>query len=259
MAGIDRATFNDYAEAEHQAEAPLQQQHTTSLSNSSDSDGQQVSSHSRSKGLANVRRFSEKLKSRAKRKTTNIFQSPKQSQVRQHQIAPILAPAPSSENDDDRLFNAVPEHTGPQAKDLFHHPVDTVQSVMHGASGEKMASVMDNQSIAHGADVNLVRAHDKVGSTDDGEDRHLAIRELQELKKARQDTYVRWTMDRHVLKVRRMPPHDSPRPQKKDFTVPNQNGLAQIQWAQYGQHVRYAFNSANSTSSCSLRNLKRLL
>ena len=254
MAGIDRAALNVYAQPEHHGVSPSIEQRTPSLPSSSDSDEQQT----KTKGLANVRRLSGKVKSRVKTKTTKIFQSSKDTQVQQHQTARVLAPAPSTENDDDRLFDPVPEHKGPKAKDLLHHPMDTVQSVMHGASGEKMAAVMDNQSMAHGADVNLVRAHDKVSSADDEENRHLAIRELQDLKKARQDTYVRWTMDRHVLKVRRIPPGGLPRPQKKDFTVADQKGIAQVQWARYGQHVRHAFNSAYSIPSYPVRTLKRL-
>ena len=131
----------------------------------------------------------------------------------------------------------MPEHTGPNVKDLLHNPVDTVSSLVSGASGAKVADVMDNQVIAHGADVNLVRVYDSVSDASNKEERHSALEQLEDLKKARQDQYVRWTMDRHVLKVRRIPPFNLQRPQKKDFKMGDQKEEGQINWALYSQHV----------------------
>lgn len=128
---------------------------------------------------------------------------------------PTLAPAAAHDGDDERLFHPAPEHKGPQVKELLHNPVDTVFSLLHGASGAKMADVVDSQVIAHGANVNLVRVYDKAADTDNKDERQLALKDLEDLKKARQDQYVRWTMDRHVLKVRRIPPLNLQRPQKK--------------------------------------------
>ena len=101
-----------------------------------------------------------------------------------------------------------------------------------------MADVVDSQVIAHGANVNLVRVYDKAADTDNKDERQLALKEWEDLKNARQDRYVRWTMDRHVLKVRRIPPLNLQRPQKKDFRIRDQKEEDQISWAIYGEHVR---------------------
>lgn len=50
-----------------------------------------------------------------------------------------------------------------------------------------MADVVDSQVIAHGANVNLVRVYDKAADTDNKDERQLALKELEDLKKARQD------------------------------------------------------------------------
>lgn len=101
-----------------------------------------------------------------------------------------------------------------------------------------MADVVDSQVIALGANVNLVRVYDKAADTDNKDERQLALKELEDLKKARQGQYVRWTIDRHVLKVRRIPPLNLQRPQKKDFRIRDQKEEDQINWAMYGEHVR---------------------
>lgn len=238
--GLDRAAYNVYDEAEHRLVEPIQEQCQTSRSDCSDIGDDQDDTNASPRGFANVRRVSEKVRSKAKAKTIKILHpSTKQHTSPESLPAPALAPAPAATADNDRLYNPLPEHKGPQAKDLLHHPVDTVSSLLHGASGAKMAEVMDNQTIAHGANVNLVRAHDRVASAESKEEKHSAVDDLEGLKKARQDTYVRWTMDRHVLKVRRIPPLQLPRPNKKDYTVGKEKGKGPVNWAMYGQDVGY--------------------
>ncbi len=236
--GIDRAAYNVYDEAERHLVEPIQEQCQTSRSDSSDIGDEQDDTNASPRSFANVRRVSEKVRSKAKAKTNKILHpSAKQHTSPKSPPAPPLAPAPAATADNDRLYNPLPVHQGPQAKELLRHPIQTVSSVLHGASGAKMAEVMDNQTIAHGANVNLVRAHDKVASTENKEEKQSAVDDLEGLKKARQDTYVRWTMDRHVLKVRRIPPLQLPRPNKKDYTLGEKKGKGPVNWAMYGQDV----------------------
>lgn len=86
--------------------------------------------------------------------------------------------------------------------------------------------------------MNLVRVFDRLASAENREDQHMALDDLGKLKKARQDQYVRWTMDRHVLKVRRIAPCNIQLPQKGDYCTVDENGQGHINWAAYGQHVR---------------------
>lgn len=249
--GLDRASFNAYDAADRHIIAPLQEHapsHSSSHSDDSDinDDHGDVSTSPRS--FANVRRVSAKVRSKVKTKTHKILHTSHEQQAPQLPTAPALAPAPNHDADDDRLFHPPPEHKGPQVKDLLHNPVDTVSSMLHGASGAKMAAVMDNQVIAHGADVNLVRVYDKIVDADNKEEEQSALGELEGLKKARQDQFVRWTMDRHVLKVRRLPPLNLQPPQKKDFKMGDQNEEGQVNWVTYSQHVRSLFNTQRSIS-----------
>ena len=238
--GLDRASFNVYDKADRHIIAPLQEHAPSPGSSNSDGDdidGDRGEASTSPRSFANVRRVSAKVKSKVKTKTHSILHTSHQQHALQLPTAPTLAPGPIHDRDDDRLFHPVPEHTGPNVKDLLHNPVDTVSSLVSGASGAKVADVMDNQVIAHGADVNLVRVYDSVSDASNKEERHSALEQLEDLKKARQDQYVRWTMDRHVLKVRRIPPFNLQRPQKKDFKMGDQKEEGQINWALYSQHV----------------------
>ena len=244
--GLDRATFNVYDEADRHIIHPLQEHvHSPSSSDNDDDDDigeDQEDNKSNSRSFANVRRVSAKVRSKVKIKTHKILHTSHDHDASKSPTAPTLAPAATHDGDDDRLFHPVPEHKEPQVKDFLHSPVETVSSLLHGASGEKMAAVMDNQVIAHGANVNMVRAYDKVADADDKEHKDSALEELEDLKKTRQDQYVRWTMDRHVLKVRRIPPLNIQRPQMKDFRTSDQKQAGQVDWAMYGQHVRTIFD-----------------
>lgn len=255
--GVDRVAYNVYDEAEHHLVAPIHEQCQASRSDSSDIDDDQEDTNASPRSFAKVRRVSERVRSKAKAKTKKtLHPSAKQYTSPVPLPAPALAPAPATTADNDRLYNPLPEHKGPQAKDLLQHPIDTVSSVLHGASGAKMAEVMDNQTIAHGADVNLVRAHDKVATAENKEEKQSAMDDLEGLKKARQDTYVRWTMDRHVLKVRRIPPLELRRPNTKDYTVRDEKGIGAVNWVQYYQDVGHLLVIRSVTLAVSSSRLK---
>ena len=238
--GLDRAPFKVYEQAEHHIVAQLQADGFDEQARSGDAqETRSLDNPTRRERLAN---FSNKMRANVKTHTKEIFHpnteghSPSKSPA-----APLLAPPPSNSTDDDRLYNPLPEYKGMQAKDLLHHPIDTVQSALHGASGAKFAQVMDNQVIAHGANVGLVRAWDKLGSARGEEERNDLIDQVDILKKERQDAYVRWTMDRHVLKVRQDPPRTMERPRREDYRKPDTRGRMELNWAEYGQQVRYLF------------------
>ena len=240
--GLDRASFNVYDKADRPS---------SSSSHSDDhfTDADQVQADAPPASFANVRRVSAKVRSKLKNQTHKILHTSNRQHTPHSSTAPALAPTTAHDGDDDRLFHSVPEHRGPQVKDLLDHPIETVSSLLHGASGAKAAEILDNQTIAHGADVKLVRAYEKAVDASDKEEQQSALAELDDLKKARQDQYVRWTMDRHVLKVRRIPPFNIKRPQKTDFIMRDQTNEGQINWAVYSQHV-CAFLTLQSTTSC---------
>ena len=109
----------------------------------------------------------------------------------------------------------------------------------HGASGAKFAEALDNQVIAHGAEVRIVRAYDNVKSAESEDAKTSALEDLESLKKERQDAFVRWTFDRHVLKVRQVPPRTTTRPKQEDYKSQQEGGKAQMHWLDYGHNVRH--------------------
>ena len=237
--GLDRAAFNVYEQAERHVVAKSQASGFDEQEDSGDSH-ENASSHTDSSHR--LAKFPEKFRAKAKAKTKELFHPARENHAPSSlPAAPYLAPYPSNSTDDDRLYNPLPEHKGMQAKDLIRNPISTVQSALHGASGAKFAQVMDNQVIAHGANVGLVRAWDKSESAQNKEEKNDAIDKVETLKKERQDSYVRWTMDRHVLKVRQDPPRTLERPRKEDYRKADREGKMEVQWASYGRQVGYLF------------------
>ncbi len=152
--------------------------------------------------------------------------------------APVLAPVPESAQDDDRLVedNRQPEH--PPLKEMIKNPISTVQGVMRSGGAQKAAQTMHNTAISHGADVKLVKAHDKLESTESGSEKQDAEQELTDLKQDRQALFVRWTLDQHLRDVRVTPPKSIEWKSRSDFVVINEQGKEDMQWISYGQHVR---------------------
>lgn len=230
---LDRSTFNVYEQAQRHLVDPVSADQAQQPTESSDNGENELAD-----SPSRLKQFSQKLQSKASAKKERLLHPSREQHAPKDSISvTTLAPAPSNVSDEDRLYKSLPEHKGIQAKDLLHHPVDTVQSALHGASGAKFAAVMDNQVIAHGADVGLVRAYDKLGDAKNEEQKYEAFEEFEAIKKGRQDAYVRWTMDRHVLKVRQDPPRSLEWPQKDDYRTKNKAGNISFRWANYAHQV----------------------
>lgn len=231
--GLDRAAFKVYAHAERHLASPLLDKREEAASPISPEEHGQNKADQFSRN--NLRRISDKVKT----KTGEIFHPRhKKQKSLESTTVPTLAPPPSKTDDDDRMFNPAPEQKGPDFKEVVKHPIDTIQSAMHGASGAKFAEALDNQVIAHGAEVKIVRAYDDVKSAETEEAKTTAMGNLEDLKKERQDAFVRWTIDRHVLKVRQVPPRTISQPRREDYKSSNKDGEKTVQWLEYGHDVR---------------------
>ena len=229
--GLDRADFKTYNHADRHLEMPLQ---------GTRSDDSICGDHTEEQPCANPSkacRAADKFRHSIKSKTEQLFHHQPDSAPSTSPALPTLAPPSSSEADDDRMFHDAPEQKGPSFKEVLHNPVSTVQSALHGASGAKFAETMDNQVIAHGAEVRLVHAYDEVLAAGNEKDKADTMNNLEDLKKTRQDQFVRWTLDRHVLKVRRVPPRTTSLPRRHDFKVKDDHGLAKMQWMDFSHHV----------------------
>ncbi|KAL8760559.1 MAG: hypothetical protein Q9184_003254 [Pyrenodesmia sp. 2 TL-2023] len=228
--GLDRAAFNVYAQADRHLVAPLHEKEV----DQEESKRTSKSEDSNLTGLNNLRRISDKVKT----KTDKIFHPRhRKSKSADTTVVPTLAPAPSKADDDNRMYNAAPEQKGPDFKEVVKNPISSVQSALHGASGAKFANALDNPVIAHGAEVKIVRAYDNVMSAETDNAKVPALEDLESLKKQRQDAFVRWTLDRHVLKIRQVPTCTTTQPRKKDYTSKTEEGKAEMQWTNYGHDL----------------------
>ncbi|KAL8869908.1 MAG: hypothetical protein Q9174_003920 [Haloplaca sp. 1 TL-2023] len=179
---LDRATFGTYHLTPTQGDLPDEP-----LCNSIGTKQPSVEVERESR----LRQFSQKLKG-VKHNANNIIHHSIRNTSRSPAVptASTLAPLPAEEAEDDRLFYDAPEQEGPNFKEVLKNPVSTVQSALHGASGAKFAETMDNQVIAHGAEVRIVRAYDKVLGATSKEAHVKAVDNLEDLKKARQDAFL---------------------------------------------------------------------
>ena len=238
--GLDRAAFNVYDQPERHVAARLD---TSGFIRETEVDDNHEASSSRLGSPSRAAHFAERLRTKLKSRTEDLVHpTPENHSPSDSIAAPCLAPLPSNSIDEDRLYHSLPEHKGLQAKDLIRNPISTVQSALHGASGAKFAQVADNQVVTHGENVGLVRAWDKLESAQNEKEKNDAVDELGSLKRERQDAYVRWTMDRHVMKVRQAPPRVLERPRRQDYRKADQEGKVEFQWADYGQQVRNLFD-----------------
>ncbi|KAL8875742.1 MAG: hypothetical protein Q9192_008997, partial [Flavoplaca navasiana] len=117
---------------------------------------------------------------------------------------------------------------------VVKHPVSTVQPVFHGVSGTVFVEIMENQVLVYGAEVRLVRAYDDLFDANSKRDE---TKSANNLKKFIQDSFVRWTLDRHMLMVRRVTPHTTSWPKLSDSKTKSDKGRKRNQWVDYGHHL----------------------
>lgn len=152
--------------------------------------------------------------------------------------APVLAPPASSARDNDRFFTSIPEKPSrPSPKEVALHPASTLRSTAGKQGGNAYADNLSKTDVPHGANVNVVRAYDHIARTTTVTDRTMAMRDLERLKKSRQDSFVRWTMDRHVQKLRRVERVKLPRRSGRESIGRVDDAKDRLRWKEYGQYV----------------------
>ena len=152
-------------------------------------------------------------------------------------LAPTLAPAPSLTTPNDRFSGEVLEKPSIPLKEFVTKPVGAIKSLVHTKGGNEFAENVANTEVSHGANINFVLAHEKIAASTNDRARLMAVQDFEELKKVRQDSLVRWTMDRHVRRVRAVQAQKPPWLGRKDF-VRNDGGKEKMYWLDYGHHVR---------------------
>lgn len=147
--------------------------------------------------------------------------------------------AGSNEVSDSRYMTDPPGPNKATFKDFVHKPIDTVKAKLSEHSDQQIAGQITGKEVPHGDEVDLLHASEAVEDATTDTQRLLAIQDLSKLMKERQATYARWTLDRHVTKVRLLPREQIRLRPRSDFEKDNpQEGLV-IDWQAYGKHVSY--------------------
>lgn len=150
-----------------------------------------------------------------------------------------LAASPDATSGNSRLDEGPPP--GPSSQgfaQLLQHPVNTVKAKTERKTNKEVAANLLSPEITHAQDVELVRAEETLGNATTEEEERKACEDLETLKKARQDLFVRWTMDRHVLKIRRLESEESREARNQNNSHGNiltETGASG--WIDYGHEV----------------------
>ena len=89
----------------------------------------------------------------------------------------------------------------------------------------------------HGQEVDLVKAATAASQARAEEEKVQAEETLSEMLRQRQNTYVRWTLDRHVTKIRVLPRDRIKLKPRSEFEKKDSQGKTIIDWRSYGSHL----------------------
>jgi hypothetical protein len=150
--------------------------------------------------------------------------------------SPVLANT-TEEQSESRLVHKLPVLEKATLKDFVHNPVDTVKSKVSGQGNEQIAANIAAKEIPHGEEVDLINAHDAIGKAKTEHEKLLAIDDVKRLMKERQSTYARWSLDRHVSKIRVLPRETMVKKPQAAFQKKDRQGQVVTNWHAYGSHV----------------------
>lgn len=143
----------------------------------------------------------------------------------------------NEEPSESRYMTEPPEPDKATMKDFIHDPVETVKAKLPENTNKQFAAQITAKEVPHGDEVDLIHASEAVEAAQSDTQRLLAIQDLSRLMQERQATYARWTLDRHITKVRILPRNQVKLKPRSDFEKHNpQEGLI-IDWNAYFQHV----------------------
>ena len=158
-----------------------------------------------------------------------------------------LAASPTAISGDGRLDESAPPKPGPEGfKQLIQHPVDTVKAKTERKTNKEVAANLLSPEVTHAQDVKLIRAQDTLDTAKTEEEKLEACNDLETLKKARQDLFVRWTMDRHVLKLKRLKSKEEQERSRRKARSHESTGDERLGWKGYGEQVRWSLHMVKS-------------
>ncbi|KAF2116023.1 hypothetical protein BDV96DRAFT_573204 [Lophiotrema nucula] len=155
---------------------------------------------------------------------------------------------------------------------MAHNPVDTVKSAISGQGSHQVAANIAAKEISHGEDVELLRSEDRVKNAGTEAETRIAVHEFDGLMQERQSMFVRWTMDRHVTKLRRLPLESFEPKTAAQFRTMNSRGEDVMDWSAYrtyqlqyyshqygGQYIGYGSNPPAPSKESIMPCLERVI
>ena len=227
--GLDRDSMNVY----NPVDTKTGDDDNSQSSNETDEDANNGSG-TKANLAANISRVSKKVRSKLHSRVKDRDRENTDSTS----SVPTLAPAPPATSEKDRFAKPPPRKPKlPPAQDFILRPVKTGRTIINAHGGNDLAENLAKTDTTHEASVRLLRAIDKVDEAQTSEDQAVAKREVAFLQGARQDSFVRWTMDRHIHSVTRLEAQRLPPKSKKEFIGIDEHGRQSMQWSKYGNHV----------------------
>ncbi|KAL8690763.1 MAG: hypothetical protein Q9218_003867 [Villophora microphyllina] len=150
----------------------------------------------------------------------------------------VLAASPNVTPGEPRLDEGEPPNPQPQGfQQLVQHPVDTIKAKTQRKTNKEVAANLLSPEVTHAQDVALIHAQDTLDTAKSDSDIFRACEDLETLKKARQDLYVRWTMDRHVQKLRRLESKSTQGRKQNEVNDVSLRKCRELGWKRYGQEL----------------------
>lgn len=187
--------------------------------------------------LSKRKRLSGKLKSL-------LHVSDDQVNIASNADCVTLADSPEVVPGESRLDETAPPKPGPQGfQQLIQHPVDTLKAKTQRKTNKEVAANLLSPEVTHAQDVELIHAQDSFDNAQTESEKAKACEDLETLKKARQDLFVRWTMDRHVLKLKRLERKTTPERRHAEHDSEPTPKTGKVGWKAYSQQVRWIFKT----------------
>ncbi|KAL8641894.1 MAG: hypothetical protein Q9226_008572 [Calogaya cf. arnoldii] len=181
--------------------------------------------------LSKRKRFSGKFKSL-------LHVSDDQVNIASNADCVTLADSPDVIPGEIRLDENPPPKPGPHGfQQAIQHPVDTFKAKSQRKTNKEVAGYLLSPEVTHAQVVALIHAQDTSDNAKTESEKIKACEDLKQLKKARQDLFVRWTMDRHVFKVRRLKSNNVPEGRQEEPDNESSRTIGQLGWKVYTQRL----------------------
>ncbi|KAI4263525.1 MAG: hypothetical protein L6R42_001331 [Xanthoria sp. 1 TBL-2021] len=181
--------------------------------------------------LSKRKRLSGKLKSL-------LHVSDDQVNIASNADCVTLADSPEVVPGESRLDETAPPKPGPQGfQQLIQHPVDTLKAKTQRKTNKEVAANLLSPEVTHAQDVELIHAQDSFDNARTESEKAKACEDLETLKKARQDLFVRWTMDRHILKLKSLERKTTLEPRHREHGSEPTPKTGEVGWKAYSQQL----------------------